>query len=225
MFPSWSWLVNLLSGTSRRVHANHRKNFELMDYVITQHEERRGSGRVGQEDEDLVAVLLRLQKEDGLGVALTMGIIKAVILVSSINYQFIFSIWVKINQPHIESIIGSATTLHWAMSELMRNPNVMNKAHADVRNVLNGKPTVTENDLAQLNYLKLVIKETLRLHPPGPLLIRRESMESCKILGYDVPKGTVVFVNPWVSAETLSTGEEMLRSSSRRDLSVARSTF
>ncbi|KAK3163762.1 hypothetical protein QOZ80_1AG0008010 [Eleusine coracana subsp. coracana] len=81
LFPSASWLVNLVSGTERRVHANHRKNFELMEHVIKQHEERRASGRTVQEEEVLVDVLLRLQKEGGLGLALTMGIIKAVILV------------------------------------------------------------------------------------------------------------------------------------------------
>ncbi|TVU22121.1 hypothetical protein EJB05_31803, partial [Eragrostis curvula] len=179
LFPS-SWFVNLISDTARRAHANHRNNFELMEYVIKQHEERRSSRRVVQEEEDLVDVLLRIQKEGSFNVPLTMGIIKAVIL----------------------DLFGagsetSATTLQWAMSELMRNPDVMKRAQAEVRTILNGKPKVTEDDLAQLKYLKLVIKETLRLHPPAPLLVPRESREPCKVLGYDVPKGTMVLVNAW----------------------------
>uniref|UniRef100_A0A0E0JWI3 Cytochrome P450 n=1 Tax=Oryza punctata TaxID=4537 RepID=A0A0E0JWI3_ORYPU len=182
LFPS-SWLASFVTGAARRAQENHRKNFELMDCAIEQHQERRAAAAASGdvvEDDDLVDVLLRIQKGGGLDVPLTMGIIKAVIL-------DLFSAGSE----------TSATTVQWAMSELMKNPRVMKRAQAELRDNLQGKPKITEEDLGDLNYLKLIIKETLRLHLPAPLLLPRESRESCKIFGYDVPKGTTVLVNAW----------------------------
>ena len=118
----------------------------------------------------------------------------------------------------------SATTLQWAMSELMRNPETMRKAQAEVREHIHGKPNVTEDDLADLKYLRLVIKETLRLHPSVPLLLPRESTEATKVLGYDVPKGTTVFVNTWAICRDPKYWDDAEEFKPQRGLSPARST-
>jgi len=91
----------------------------------------------------------------------------------------------------------SSLTLNWCMTELLRSPAVMAKAQAEVRDAFKGKNKITEQDLEGLRYLRLVIKETLRLHPPGPVLIPRVCRETCQVMGYDIPKGTVLFINVW----------------------------
>ncbi|KAL6888400.1 hypothetical protein ACP4OV_009426 [Aristida adscensionis] len=182
MFPS-SWLAGFLSGAARRTLANHRKRLELVDCAIREHEERRAAAAVSggaQEEDDLVDVLLRMHKEDGLDVPITIGTIKAVLL-----------------DLFIAGSDTSSTTLQWAMSELMRHPDVMKRAQSELRHILTGKLRVAEEDLPKMTYLKLVIKETLRLHPAAPLLLPRESTAACRVLGHDVPEGATVFVNAW----------------------------
>ncbi|KAJ9540577.1 hypothetical protein OSB04_027083 [Centaurea solstitialis] len=88
-------------------------------------------------------------------------------------------------------------TMVWAMSEVARNPRVMQKLQSEIRSGIGRKPKIERLDLTNMPYLKMVVKETLRLHPPAPLLLPRECLSNCQIGGYDVMPKTRVLINAW----------------------------
>jgi len=91
----------------------------------------------------------------------------------------------------------TAATSVWTMTALMKNPRVMRKVQDEIRNLGGEKDFLDEDDIQNLPYLKAVIKETLRLHLPAPLLMQRESRENCTISGYNIPAKTILYVNAW----------------------------
>ncbi|HDB9652920.1 TPA: cytochrome P450 [Escherichia coli] len=91
----------------------------------------------------------------------------------------------------------STSGVEWAISELIKHPRVMKKLQDEVKTVIGMNRMVEEADLPKLPYLDMVVKETMRLHPPGPLLVPRESMEDITINGYYIPKKSRIIVNAW----------------------------
>ncbi|KAK9090941.1 hypothetical protein Sjap_024118 [Stephania japonica] len=89
----------------------------------------------------------------------------------------------------------SAVGMVWAMTELARHPNMMNKVQEEIRAIVGKKGKVEESDLKQLCYLDMVFKETLRLHPPEPLGAARKCIKPSKVNGYDILPGMRVVVN------------------------------
>ncbi|XP_042009249.1 cytochrome P450 71A8-like [Salvia splendens] len=106
---------------------------------------------------------------------------------------------------------GTDTTsvfLEWAMTELLRNPTVMQNLQNEVREIAKDSSNITEYDLERMHYLKAVIKETLRYHPPVPLLVPRVASKDVKIKGYDVAAGNVVMINAWaIGRDSVSWNE------------------
>ncbi|KAK1363191.1 hypothetical protein POM88_038752 [Heracleum sosnowskyi] len=94
------------------------------------------------------------------------------------------------------------------MTELLRHPNVMNTVQKEVRDILSSKPNITDKDLEKMQYQKAVIKETLRLHPPIPLLIPRSAREDVKMNNYDIAAGTMVLINAWAIGRDSATWNE-----------------
>ncbi|KAK2451722.1 cytochrome P450 CYP736A12 [Trifolium repens] len=95
------------------------------------------------------------------------------------------------------SLDSSSTTIEWAMSELLRNPNVMKNLQNELENVVGLNNKVKENDFEKLPYLNMVLKETFRLHPSGPLLTPRECLKDVTIDGYYIKKNSRIIINAW----------------------------
>nr|CAD20576.2 putative cytochrome P450 [Coleus scutellarioides] len=93
-----------------------------------------------------------------------------------------------------------AISVEWAMAELVRNPRVQEKVQEELDRVIGHERIMTELDIPNLPYLQCVVKESLRLHPPTPLMLPHRSNADVKIGGYDIPKGSNVHVNVWAIA-------------------------
>ncbi|KAL9265424.1 Xanthotoxin 5-hydroxylase CYP82C4-like protein [Drosera capensis] len=105
-------------------------------------------------------------------------------------------------QAMIETVIigGSNTTsvtLVWLLSLLLNNEHAMKRAKEEIDQVVGKTRQVEERDLRSLVYLEAVVKETLRLYPPIPLLVPHLLTASCTIGGCLIPKNTRMLVNIW----------------------------
>ncbi|KAK9108276.1 hypothetical protein Syun_024287 [Stephania yunnanensis] len=184
LIPSLGWL-DTVTGLIRRLKRTARELDSFLEQVIEEHVIQRSSRNdyLDQEN-DFVDLLLRIRedKDEKISINLTRDNIKALIL-----------------DMFVAGAETSATVAEWAMSELIRNPKIMKKAQEEVRRVVRGKgkSRIDEEDIQEMDYLKFVIKESMRLHPPGPTLMPRESSESVNIKGYLLPPKTRVIINAW----------------------------
>ncbi|MBA0754189.1 hypothetical protein Gogos_000086 [Gossypium gossypioides] len=78
----------------------------------------------------------------------------------------------------------TSSTVEWAFTELLCNPESMIKVKAELSRVVGPNKRVEENDIQKLHYLNVVIKETFRLHPPLPFLVPRRALQDNEFMGY-----------------------------------------
>lgn len=91
----------------------------------------------------------------------------------------------------------SAASMTWTLFLLDRHPQVMATLQEELRTTLGDAPPTVEQ-LKKLEYLDLVIKESLRLFPPASFLMRYTS-EACQLGGYELPEGAMVFASAYVT--------------------------
>jgi cytochrome P450 len=80
------------------------------------------------------------------------------------------------------------------MINLLNHPKVLEKARAEVANILNGRDDILFEDLGSLKYIECVIKESLRFQTTVPLL-PKICVEDAVVNGYVIPKGITVMIN------------------------------
>ncbi|TVU43846.1 hypothetical protein EJB05_10344, partial [Eragrostis curvula] len=187
-FPALVKLGLVKKMVCAKAHKLHKAWDDLLENLIHDHNTSKPAAL--SDDSDFIDVLLSVQHEYNL----TRDHIKAQLVImfeAGTDTSFI--------------------VLEYAMAELMRNPHVMTKLQADLRIRANSTkddkdmllPLLTEDDVLAsggMPYLKAVIKETLRLHAPAPLLVPHLSMADCDIQGYTIPAGTRAIVNDWALA-------------------------
>ncbi|KAF7814026.1 cytochrome P450 71A1-like [Senna tora] len=166
-------------GYVKRMKALRKRFDRFIEHVLDDHSER----RKGVEDyvaKDMVDVLLQLAQDPTLEVKLERSSVKALIL---------------------DLLAGgtdtSTVTLEWAISELLRKPEIIQEAREELDRVIGKERWVEEQDIPNLPYINAIVKETMRLHPVVPMLIPRQAREDCNIGGYDIPKGTQILVSTW----------------------------
>ncbi|KAA0039671.1 7-ethoxycoumarin O-deethylase-like [Cucumis melo var. makuwa] len=143
-------------------------------------EEQRKRGGNGMENRGFLQFLLEIMEGEDSSESITENNLKALLM---------------------DIVIGgtdtTSTTVEWAISELIKQPNTMNKVIEELTKVVGLNQMVEEFHLPKLNFLDAVVKETLRLHPPLPLLVPRTSSQTTTFGEYTIPKGSTIYFNIW----------------------------
>ncbi|CAI9754833.1 unnamed protein product [Fraxinus pennsylvanica] len=172
-----------LQGFRKRLKKVRDRFDAMMERIIDEHQnpgrKLKLENEEGESVRDLLDILLNISANESSEMSLTRENIKA----------FILDIFAAGTDT-------SAITTEWALAELINHPNILHRAQHEINSVVGQNKLVEESDISNLPYLQAIVKETLRLHPTGPLIVR-ESSEDCTIAGYHVPAKTRLFVNVW----------------------------
>ncbi|KAK7319657.1 hypothetical protein RJT34_04380 [Clitoria ternatea] len=193
--PWLDWL-GYVNGFYGRAHRVAKLLDQFIDDVIQEHMRKSSGGDVDVDNEDqndFVDVLLSIEMTNTIGFPIDRTVTKALIL-----------------DMFAAGTDTTYTALEWTMSELLKHPSVMHRLQDEVRSVVGKKTRITEDDLSEMKYLKAVIKESLRLHPPIPLIVPRKCMKDIKVKEYDIAAGTQVLVNAWAIARDPSSWDQPL---------------
>ncbi|KAI3953329.1 hypothetical protein MKW92_024520 [Papaver armeniacum] len=165
-----------LQGIVKRLKAVSKVYDDMLDKIIDEHVEVFDKDNL----KDFIDVLLDCMASNDTEFSIGRSNIKAIAL-----------------DILLGSMDTTATAIDWTLTELIKNPRVMRKVQDELEREAGLDRLVEESDLPKLEYLDMVIKETLRLHPVAPLLLPHESIEDCQVNGFFIPKKSQVIINGW----------------------------
>ncbi|KAG7634246.1 Cytochrome P450 [Arabidopsis suecica] len=173
------WIIDRISGQHSTVMKAFSKLTNFFELVIDDHLK---SGKI-EDHSDIISVML-----DMINKPTEVGSYK----VTDDHLKGLMS------DVFLAGVNAGSITMIWTMTELSRHPRVMKKLQEEIRAALGpNKEKITEEDLEKVEYLKMVIEEAFRLHPPAPLLLPRLTMSDINIQGYNIPKNTMIQINTY----------------------------
>ncbi|XP_044470110.1 cytochrome P450 84A1-like [Mangifera indica] len=180
--PSLGWLDP--QGLDTRLEKARLSLDKFIDRIINDHIKERNHQAAADMVDDLLAFYSEEAKVDESedlqnAIRLTRDNIKAIIM----DVMF----------GGTETV---ASAIEWALAELMKSPEDLKLAQQELADVVGLERRVEESDLDNLTFLKCTVKETLRLHPPIPLLLH-ETAEDAEVSGYRIPARSRVMINAW----------------------------
>ncbi|ESQ40618.1 hypothetical protein EUTSA_v10013294mg [Eutrema salsugineum] len=178
-----------LQGLKKRLKNARDKYDVIIERIMEEHESKKNKDAGAR---NMLDILLGIHEDKNAEMKLTRENIKA----------FIMNIYGGGTDT-------SAITVEWALAELIDHPEIMKKAQQEIEKVVGNKRVVEESDLCNLSYIQAVVKETLRLHPGGPIFVR-ESDEECAVAGFRIPAKTRVIVNVWAIGRDANQWEDPL---------------
>ncbi|KAL8485842.1 hypothetical protein ACS0TY_027945 [Phlomoides rotata] len=174
------WLSFLdLQGYVKRMKVLNKKIDRVFNYVIDEHLAKRAKDK-DFVAKDIVDVFLQISEDPNLDVQLTKDCVKALI-----------------QNLIVGATDTSATTIEWAINEVLRHPHIIKKAKEELDRIIGRNRWVQETDLSQLPYIESIIKETFRVHPLATLLAPHCAINDCWVAGYEIAKGTTILINTW----------------------------
>ncbi|KXJ25668.1 cytochrome P450 3A24 [Exaiptasia diaphana] len=89
---------------------------------------------------------------------------------------------------------NTSNSLSLVCHHLATNPDIQEKAQEEIDSIWSDMDQPLSYDMVNsMNYLEMIISETLRLHPPV-VIHTREATKDCTIKGFPIKKGTGILV-------------------------------